>query len=428
MAGLDKTANSKGKEKNMSNESPSKIPALPTKLFNKNYVLLWLGQMVSATGNSIQYIALMWWILEKFPSDQSGIVMGWMFASNMIPVAVIGPFAGVLVDRISRKAIVVLSDASRGGLILWMAYLAYTNQLTTWWIYTIAALMGAGAAFFRPSLQATIPNIVPDRHLTRANSLFQTGMQFTQIIGPAIGGILVGFFGAFFVFAVNGISFLVSAFTELFINFRQNFRKSEKIKSFFGDFKEGLKFTYSKKLIFWTMIIVSLLNFAFAPIDILIAKQVKVIYGLGALELGYVVSAFAVGMIIGAGSLSILPELKKKHNVIILNMFVAGAFFSVMGFAPSLIAFLILSLLIGISISISNVLLMVVLQRIVPDEKRGRVFSVLTTFGTVLQPISLALIGGVSAILTNKVIFLVLGIMVAVGSLFMYLVPGMKEI
>lgn len=412
----------------MPNKSTPKILVLPAKLFNKDYVLLWLGQMVSATGNSIQYIALMWWIMEKFSPTQSGIVMGWMFASNMIPVALIGPFAGVLVDRISRKAIVVLSDAFRGGLVLWMAYLAYTNQLTTWWIYVIAALMGVGAAFFRPSLQATIPNIVPDKHLTRANSLFQTGMQFTQIIGPAIGGILVGFFGAFFVFAVNGVSFLVSALTELFINFRQNFRKSEKIKSFFGDFKEGLKFTYTKKMIFWTMIIVSLLNFAFAPIDILIAKQVKTIYGLGALELGYVVSAFAVGMIIGAGLLSVLPELKKKHNVIILNMFAAGAFFSVMGFAPSLITFLILSLLIGINISVSNVLFMVVLQRIVPDEKRGRVFSVLTTSGTVLQPVSLALIGGISAILTNNVIFLTLGITVVLGSLLIYLVPGIKNI
>ncbi len=398
------------------------------KLFNKNYVLLWFGQMVSATGNSIQYIALMWWIMEKFPSNQSGIVIGWMFASNMIPVAAIGPFAGVLVDRISRKAIVVLSDALRGVLILWMAYLAYTNQLTTFWIYFISALMGIGAAFFRPSLQATIPNIVPDKHLTRANSLFQTGMQFAQIIGPALGGVLVGFLGTFFVFALNGVSFLISALTEVFIDFKQRYRENEKSKSFLRDFKEGLKFTYAKKMIFWTMIIASLLSFAFAPVDILIAKQVKVIYHLGALELGYVVSAFALGMIIGAGLLSILPELKKKHNVIILNMLAAGVLFSIMGFASNFVIFLVLSLIIGVNVSISNVLFMVVLQRIIPDEKRGRVFSVLTTAGTVLQPVSLALIGWVSAILTNSIIFLALGIMVTFGSLFMYLVPGIREI
>ncbi len=398
------------------------------KLFNKNYVLLWLGQMVSATGNSIQYIALMWWIMEKFPSNQSGIVIGWMFASNMIPVAAIGPFAGVLVDRISRKAIVVLADALRGVLILWMAYLAYTNQLTTFWIYFISALMGIGAAFFRPSLQATIPNIVPDKHLTKANSLFQTGMQFAQIIGPAIGGVLVGFMGTFFVFSLNGVSFLISAITEMFIDFRQKHRKSKRAKSFLRDFKEVLKFTYAKKMIFWTMIIASLLSFAFAPVDILIAKQVKVVYHLGALELGYVVSAFALGMIIGAGLLSILPELKKKHNVIILNMLAAGLLFSIMGFASNFVIFLVLSLIIGVNVSISDVLFMVVLQRIIPDEKRGRVFSVLTTAGTVLQPVSLALIGWASAILANSIIFLSLGIMVTFGSLFMYLVPGIKEI
>jgi DHA3 family macrolide efflux protein-like MFS transporter len=400
----------------------------PQKLFNKDYVLLWMGQIVSATGNSIQYIALMWWIMEKFPSSQSGIVIGWMFAFNMIPVAAIGPFAGVLVDRIKRKTIVVVSDTARGGLILWMAYLAYEGRLTVGWVYLISALMGVGSAFFRPALQASIPNIVPDKHLTRANSLFQGGMQFTQIIGPAVGGVLVGFFGASFVFAINGISFLISAFTELFINFRQNFRKAEQVKTFLGDFKEGIKFTYTNRLLFWIMIIASVMNFAFAPVDILIAKQIKMIYGLGALELGYVVSAFAGGMIIGAGLLSLLPELRKKHNVIILNTCAAGLIFSFMGFAPGLISFLILALLIGLMISVANVLVMVVLQRIVPDEKRGRVFSVLTTFGTALQPVSLALIGGISVFLANKVIFLALGTMVAISSLFMYLVPGIKEI
>ncbi len=412
----------------MSNQDTMNEERIPSKLFNKDYVLLWFGQMVSAMGNSVQYIALMWWIMQKFPSNRSGVIIGWMFAFNMLPVAVVGPFAGVLVDRIKRKLIVVLSDSIRGGLILWMAYLAFRGELTLFWVYTISALMGLGAAFFRPALQASIPNMVPDERLTRANGLFQGGMQFTQVIGPALGGVLVGFLGTSFVFAINGVSFLISAFTELFINFRQKFRKSEKLKSFLGDFKDGLKFTYKEKLIFWTMIIASFMNFAFAPIDILVAKQVKTIYGLGALELGYVVSAFATGMIIGAGLLSLLPELKRKHNIVILSMLAAGVLFSFMGVSPTLVIFLILAFFIGLAISVPNVLFMVILQRIVPDEKRGRVFSVLTTFGTVLQPVSLALVGGISAFLTNKVIFFTLGMMVAVSSLLMYLVPGMREV
>lgn len=412
----------------MSDAKISKVSKLPIKLFNKDFILLWFGQIVSSMGNSFQYIALMWWIMSKFPTVQSGIIMGWMFAFNMIPVAVLGPFAGVLVDRISRKAIVVLSDALRGILILWMAYLAYTGQLTVFWIYTISTLMGAGSAFFRPSLQSTIPNIVPDKHLTRANSLYQTGAQFTQIIGPALGGVLVGFLGTSFVFALNGTSFMISAFTEIFINFRQTFRKSEKIKSFFFDLKEGLKFVYSQKIIFWTMMIVSVINFAFAPIDILIAKQVKDIYNLGALELGYVVSAFSVGMVVGAVLLSILPEFKKKHNIIIINMLVSGLLFAIMGFAPTLIFFLIIAFLIGFGVSIPNVLFTVVLQRMVPDEKRGRVFSVLTTSATILQPLSLAMIGGISAVMSNIMIFLVLGSMLVISSSLMYFVPGMREV
>lgn len=398
------------------------------RLFNKDFVLLWMGQIVSSVGNSIQYIAVMWWIMGRFPNKESGIVMGLMFTFSVIPMAVIGPFAGVLNDRMSRKYIVILSDFFRGVLILWMAYLAYTHMLTALLIYIISALLGIGGAFFNPAIQSTIPNIVPDKNLTRANSLYQTGMQFTQIIGPAIGGLLVGFFGPFFVFMLNGLSFMVSAGTEIFINFRQNMANRQSENSFFADFKEGFKFLYNQKLLFWSMIIISILNFAFSPLDILIAKQIKEIYHLGALELGYTVSAFAIGMVIGSILLSIIPEIKVKHNFIIVGSIMAGVLCMLFGFAPNLIIFLVIAFLIGFALAFVNVLFQVIIQRMVPDEKRGRVFSVMLTFETMFQPISLSVIGVLSVTLSNTVIFTMLGMVVAIFSSLFYLVPGVKEV
>ncbi len=398
------------------------------RLFNKNFVLLWAGQIVSSIGNSIQYIAMMWWIMTHFSDKESGIVMGLMFTFSVIPMAVIGPFAGVLNDRMSRKSIVILSDFLRGLLILWMAYLAYTNALTAFLIYLISAMMGIGGAFFNPAIQSTIPNIVPDKNLTRANSLYQTGMQFTQIIGPAIGGVLVGFFGPFFVFMLNGFSFIVSAGTEIFINFRQSFENDQDSKSFFTDFKAGFKFLYDQKLLFWSMIIVSVLNFAFSPLDILIAKQIKEIYHLGALELGYTVSAFAVGMMIGSILLSIIPEIKVKHNFIIIGAITTGILYVFFGFAPNLLTFLVIAFLMGLALAFVNVLFQVIIQRLVPDEKRGRIFSVMLTFETMFQPISLSVIGFLSSTLSNVIIFAILGTLVTVFSSLFYLVPGVKEV
>ncbi len=398
------------------------------RFFNKDYVLLWAGQIVSAIGNSIQYIAVMWWIMSHFSNSQSGIVMGLMFTFSVIPMAVIGPFAGVLNDRMSRKSIVILSDFLRGLLILWMAYLAYTNTLTALLIYLISALMGIGGAFFNPAIQSTIPNIVSDKNLTRANGLYQTGMQFTQIIGPAIGGVLVGFLGPFFVFMLNGFSFIISAGTEIFINFRQSMANRQNSNSFFADFKEGFKFLYDQKLLFWSMIIVSVLNFAFSPLDILIAKQIKEIYHLGALELGYTVSAFAIGMVIGSILLSILPEIKVKHNFIIIGAITTGILYAVFGFAPNLLSFLVIAFLMGSALAFVNVLFQVIIQRIVPDEKRGRVFSVMLTFETMFQPISLSTIGFLSSTFSNVIIFVTLGSVVTISSTLFYLVPGVKEV
>lgn len=402
----------------------------PKILFNKDFILLWMGQIVSGTGNSIQYVALMWWISERFSSAQSGVVMGWMFALNMVALAGLSPFAGTLSDRTSRKVIVVLSDTFRGFSVLWIAYLVYMNQLTVLWIYITSIIMGSGSAFFRPSLQATIPNIVPEKQLTRANGLYQTGVEISQVAGFALGGLLTGFLGLSFVLAFNGASFIVSAFTEIFINFRQSKRGeiSEKNISFFGDLGEGLGSIYSEKLILWTILIASLVTFAFSPIDILFAKQVRYIYKLGASELGYVVSSFVVGMTIGTFLLSILPELKKKHNMIIFNILSAGMLFSMMGFISNFIIFLIVVLLSGINIALVSVLLTVVLQKIVPDKKRGRVFSVLETFTSLTQIFSLMIIGEISNFLANSALFLLLGTMMIIALIFAFLAPRFKTV
>ncbi len=380
-------------------------------------------------GNAIYYIAIMWWIVQKFSPSQSGVIMGAMFVFDILPTIIIGPFSGVLADRMSRKTLVVLSDATRGVLMLWLAYLAYTNSLTFLWIYTIAFLMGTGSAFFSPALQATLPNIVPDSHLTKANSLYSLEIQITQMAGPALGGFLIGFLGIPFVFALNGVSFIISAFTEIFINFRQKLKekKAQKPTKFFSDLKEGLKFLYSQKTLFWFVIIFSLMNFAGAPVDIVLTKQVKNVYHLGAMEFGYIGSLFAAGMIVGGFVLSVLPELKKKHNAIVFSSIVSGLLLSILGMIPYL-SLLIIAFVIGICMSITNVLGSVVEQRIIPNEKRGRVFGVLSTLTTALMPISYALIGSVSSVLSNTVIFFSLGSMIVILAFLLYAVPKIKEI
>ncbi len=407
----------------------SDVKNLPTKLFNKDFILLFSGRIVSSLGNAIYYIAMMWWIVQKFSSSQAGMIMGAMFVFDILPTIVIGPFSGVLADRMSRKTLVVLSDGTRGALMLWLAYLAHADSLSVLWIYTIAFCMGTGSAFFSPALRATLPNVVPRDHLTKANSLYGVGIQVTQMIGPALGGFLIAFFGVPFVFALNGVSFIISAFTEIFINFRQGLkeRSHRKPTKFMSDLKEGLKFLYEQKTLFWFVIVFSLINFAGAPIDIVLTKQVKDVLRLGAMELGYIGSSFAGGMITGGLIFSMLPELKKKHNVIAITSLASGLLLSILGIVPY-ISLLIVAFAIGMCMAVINVLGSVVEQRITPNEKRGRVFGVISTLSTALMPISYALIGTISVMLSNAVIFLLLGLMIIAMSLFLYAVPGISEI
>ncbi|WP_036225786.1 hypothetical protein [Mesoaciditoga lauensis] len=106
------------------------VQDMPKKLFNKDFILLLSRRIVSSAGNAIYYIVIMWWIVQKFSPSKSGVIMGAMFVFDILPTIIIGPFSGVLADRMSRKTLVVLSDITRVVLMLWLAYLVYTNSLT----------------------------------------------------------------------------------------------------------------------------------------------------------------------------------------------------------------------------------------------------------------------------------------------------------
>src|SRR5829696_4374518 len=183
-------------------------------LKHRPFALLWSGQTISRLGDSLYRIALAWWVLEK---TGSATAMGTVLICSFAPMLIFLLLGGVAVDRFPRVQIMLASDLLRGLVALTVALLAAGQVLEIWHIYVASIVFGFVDAFFEPAYVATVPEITPPEALPSANSLTGLSRQITGIIGPSAGAVIVGLGGTPAAFAIDGLSFFLSAACLLFI-------------------------------------------------------------------------------------------------------------------------------------------------------------------------------------------------------------------
>lgn len=168
-----------------------------------SYFPLWLGQLLSSFGDTLHYIAL---VVLVFQLTGQGIAVAGLVAAEIIPVLMLGPLAGVLIDRFSRKAVLIGAHLFRAALVLSLVW-----PQGAWHAYVVAAGLAAGNTFFNPTVQAVIPTLTTDEQRLAANSVGWSTGRLVQIIASALAGGLIGFLGTGPAFMLNAASFVASA-------------------------------------------------------------------------------------------------------------------------------------------------------------------------------------------------------------------------
>jgi DHA3 family macrolide efflux protein-like MFS transporter len=373
-------------------EGPA-VPGRKQRLWNVNFLLLWQGQFVSSLGDTAYSVALGFWILAVTGSTA---LMGTLMATTALTRVVVSPFAGVLVDRSDRKWVLVAADAARGVVIVAVAAAAFAAVLEVWMVFAAGVVLGLCGAFFGPAVGSALPDIVPKAKLVKANSLFHLIYTASGIPGFSVGGFLYALLGAPLLFLVNGLSYLFSAVTELFIKIPP-IRHEKREFHFLEDTKAGLSFTWRVRPLRYMLVIFSVLNF-FATMGImLILPLFERTESLGPTRYGVVLAGLTGGMFAGY-LLSSVIHIKPNRR---FAVFYAGAL--VEGVALVLFpVFLNFSLMLGLGIlfgvlnAVINALVMAVLQMTTPQNMRGKVFGLLGTLAGGLTPLAMAL-GGVLA-------------------------------
>ena len=351
---------------------------------NRNYRLLYIGQTISQLGDWFNAVAVFALLLDL---TGSATAVAWMMIVQILPMALVAPLAGVVVDRVDRRKLMIAADVARGCLILGLLLVRRGDQV--WLAYVVMALTVSAAAFFEPSRTATIPNITTADELLPANALSSATWSAMLAIGASVGGIVTAVAGRHVAFVINSASFFVSAF---FIG-RMRVRSSPAAArpsstpaasglaalSGYTDLVEGFRYVRHHSHVAALMFVKAGWGLAGGILLLLtiFGQRVFPVVGSTAAGIGVLYGARGIGAGLGPIVLrSILGQTPRTlRRVIGPAYFVVAVFYVALSLAPTLPLAAMSVLFAHVGGSILWVFSSVLLQMEVPDRFRGRVFA-----------------------------------------------------
>lgn len=359
---------------------------------NRNFRLLFLGQAVSQLGDWFNSVAVFALLLDL---TGSATAVAWMMIVQFLPIAIIGPLAGVVVDRVDRRRLMIGTDIMRGIVVLGLLLVRTRDQV--WLAYVVMAVTVSGAAFFEPARTATIPNVTSKEELMPANALSSATWAAMLAIGASIGGLVTALAGREIAFVINGLSFFVSAW---FISRTQIESPPAARAPLAGwwaltgipDLVDGLRYVRARSHLAALMFVKAGWGLAGGVLLLLtvFGQRIYPIGGSTAAGIGVLYGARGIGA--GLGPIALRWMLGQTpttmRRAIGPSYFVVGAFYVGLAAAGSLPLAALCVLLAHVGGSVLWVFSTVLLQMEVPDEFRGRVFAAELALVTATSSIS----------------------------------------
>ncbi|HGP3675910.1 TPA: MFS transporter [Bacillus pacificus] len=373
----------------------------------RNVFLYSIAKTVSLFGSSIYSFALGLYVLQITGSALNFAIT---LILGTIPMIVMNPFAGVIADKVDKKKLIVCMDLLSGCLLIAVYILSSHYGLNLFIIYTTTFLMTVFTTFFGIGLEAAKPNIVSKERLMSLNSISKIIDSISLILGPMLGGIVFAVFDMKTFIIINGISFILSAISILFINFKlceQYINEECSIREikFIKDIKEGYSYLMERESLKNTFCILISLNFFLGfAVTVPLPYIINTVLNLSSKQFGMIQGTFPVGMIIGAMVVKKITDrfsysylLKKLSSMLSVIMIISGIPVLFKSFEVNdfvfVITYCVIMFFLGLMIALIDIPLIYFMQREIPDEYRGRVLSIGLSIGKMMQPIALALSG-----------------------------------
>ncbi|MED1203306.1 MFS transporter [Heyndrickxia acidicola] len=356
----------------------------------KSFIAIWAGQFGSLIGSSLTSFALGVYVLQKTGSVSQ---FSFILLCMTVPGLVLAPLAGVLVDKWSRKRMMIASDLLAGFSTLGIAAILFFSHLELWQIYLSVALSSIAGIIQFPAYQAIVSQLVEKKHLGRANGLIQLSDASGSIIAPPLAGILLPLIHLKGIFIIDFFSFFLAIFSILFIPIPHTRMQTEtsKKQSILQEMKEGLDYLLQHKGLLWLLTYFAFTNFLFGFVNV---YTQPLILSLGTTrDLGFVLSCLGTAMVAGGAVMSAWGGPKRKALGVLFFGVISAFFFTLIGVNKSIFSISVFLFLSFFFLPFGNSCSQVIWQSKVETNIQGRVFALRRMIAMSLMPVSYLLSG-----------------------------------
>lgn len=335
--------------------------------------------MVSQIGDGVSKLALLWFVYSITGSPLKTTMIGLL---QTLPPILFGPFIGVIVDRVPKKLLLISSDLIRAVVLGVLPCLLPVDSFSIERLYLMVFVHAVASAVFGPALTAAIPSLVSRHEFTAANALLQTTTSIGIIVGPALSGVGIATMSSQEVLCVNAVSYVISAACFLFIRFPRTESAPAgegSLAGTFHDVVEGFRYVLHRQRVILMLIgAASMYTFATSAFSTLFPVLGKKLLDLGPIEVGYLWSAFGIGLLLVSLGLVSLSSwsLPKRIQLMAVSSFISGlALLGLIVTSNRLVA-AGLMVIIGMGAGTLTPVAWGVLQEIAPTSLLGRVLAI----------------------------------------------------
>jgi MFS family permease len=356
----------------------------------RNYRLYFFGQIISMSGTWMQSVAQAWLVLEL---TGSGIALGAVTALQFLPTLVLGPWGGLVADRVDKRKLLVWTQSASALLALALGLLTVTNAVTLWMVYALALGLGLVTMIDMPTRQTFVMEMVGREHVTNAVSLNGVIVNASRIVGPALAGALIATVGVGICFLVNSVSYL-AVIAGLLMMRSGELQRARTTSRQRGQLRAGLRYVWRTPALRTPLLLMAVVGAVAYNFSVVLPLMVRFVFHAGAGAFGGLFSVMGAGAVVGG--LAVAAWGKASRGLLAGAAIALGAFLALAAVAPTLHFELVAMLPIGVAstafIAMSNSLL----QLGAAPEMRGRVMGLFAVVFLGTTPIGGPLVGWIA--------------------------------
>lgn len=393
--------------------------------WKKVFLIIWSGQFASILTSTIVGYAIVLWLSFE---TRSAEVLALGTIAAFLPQAILGPVAGVYIDRWNRKKTMIAADTFIALCTLLLALFFFFGEAEIWHIYLLLVLRSIGSAFHSPAMQASVPLLAPAEELGRIAGVNQMIQSVGVIAGPAIAALLITIMDIAYILLIDIVGAIVACVSLCFVFIPNPEKKAKEEQHVFREMKEGLRTVTSNPGLKYLCLLAVLSMICIMPVGAMFPLMTLNHFGGTAFQIGLVEVFWGVGMLLGGALMGMYKKYYNKVVAINLMYFVIGFSFAFSGMLPAAngyVAFVVLTALGGVSGAIHHACFTALIQEKIDADKLGRVFSLYMSVAVFPSMLGLLCTGFLADTIGMPVTFILLGLMIVLLGGVSFMIPSL---